>query len=282
MLLPTVAILVIFFNKLSQTIECIESFLPSDQNIYVLNNASESSAWLALQERFGKNKNVQFFHSSQNIGPARGRNMLLEKCKEEWIFLVDNDICIKPAQNWKNLFDERLEAEKEAKIFCPRLFNVHEDSYAKPHVFSRTNDVIRMEEIEEEVSNYFPCCAVIIHRTIFDSYGNFDDQLFAFEDYEFSIRALCSLEGALRVYPLPEIELIHDHRFQQKHSDKQAVLERYNEEKIQASMQRIMDKHAITFDHDWKWWTRKQVSDMTENPFLAKIKQRISGLLKKI
>ena len=277
----TVAILVIFFNKLSQTIECIDSFLPSGQNIYVLNNGSKPATWQLLKRQYDKNGNVLFFHSSENIGPARGRNILLKKCKEEWIFLVDNDICIKPAQKWKNLFDERVEAEKEAKIFCPRLYNVHDDNYAKQHVFSRINNVIRMEETELEVSNFFPCGAVIVHRTIFNIYGNFDDQLFAFEDYEFSIRALCSPQGAFKVYPLPEIELVHDHRFQQKHIDKQAVLERYNEKKIQASMQRIMDKHLIIFDHDWRWWTRKQISNMNAKSFVGKIKDKVLTYLKK-
>jgi GT2 family glycosyltransferase len=274
-----VAILIIFFNKLDQTIECIESFLPSEQNIYVLNNASEAVAWQVLQNRYRKQDQVLFFHSPNNIGPARGRNLLLEKCNEEWIFLVDNDICIRPVDKWKTLFDKKLETEKEAAIFYPLLFNVHEGNYAKPQHFLRHNDVIHIEETDEGIINYFPCCAVIIHKKIFENYGNFDSELFAFEDYEFSIRALCSPQGGFKVFPLPEIELIHDHRFQKKSKDKKTVLERYNEEKIQASMQRIMDKHGIVFEHDWKWWTKKQIADMNGKTFLGKLKHRIANFL---
>ena len=42
-----VAVLIIFFNKLDQTIECIESFIPSQQPIYVLNNGSDKKLWNA-------------------------------------------------------------------------------------------------------------------------------------------------------------------------------------------------------------------------------------------
>lgn len=35
-----VAVLVLFFNKLDQTKDCIRSFIPSGQMIYVLNNGS--------------------------------------------------------------------------------------------------------------------------------------------------------------------------------------------------------------------------------------------------
>jgi GT2 family glycosyltransferase len=132
-----------------------------------------------------------------------------------------------------------------------------------------------MEEMQEGISNYFPCGGVIINRKIFETYGIFDSKLFAFEEYEFSIRAICSDFGAFKVYPLPEIELIHDHRFQQKKSDKKAVLERYNENRIQSSLQRVMDKHKIVFEHDWRWWTRKQVADMTGEPLIKRIKESV-------
>ena len=271
-----IAILIIFFNKPAQTIECIESFLPAGQHIYVLNNASDEASWQMLQEKYRDDKRISLYHSAENLGPAKGRNLLLEKCTGDWIFLVDNDITIKPVQGWKQLFDKAVEVQRDAAIFCPAVFNVHENSFAQPHHFTKQDGVVQMEPATEAVTNYFSCCGVIIHRKIFEQYGNFDNELFAFEDYEFSIRALCSPMGEFKVHPLPEIELIHDHRYQPEKKDQQAVRERYNEEKIRASMQRLMDKHGIVFEHNWEWWTRKQVADMTSKSLYEKIKQGLT------
>lgn len=277
-----VAILIIFFNKLSQTILCIESFLAGKQNIYILNNASDEASWKLLKQKYEHNKQVFLFHSDVNLGPARGRNLLIEKCNEEWFFFVDNDICIKPEEGWKTLFDKKVEEQKDALIFCPKVFNVHEDSYASPHHFIKKNGVVYLKNSDNNITNYFSCCGVIIHRKIFDTYGNFDNELFAFEDYEFSIRALCSPLGEFKVYPLDEIELIHDHQVQKNKTDKKAVLERYNEDRIKNSLQRLMDKHSIIFDHEWEWWTRKQVAAMNGQTFIGKVKYRLNRLFGRI
>jgi GT2 family glycosyltransferase len=267
-----IAILIIFFNRLNQTIECVESFLPSDQNIYVLNNGSNKKDWQFLTDKYRNTNKLFFFSSDINLGPAKGRNFLLEKCKEEWIFLVDNDIYIKFPRAWKEIFDKKTILEKEAFIFCPTIYNVHEKSIVRSHCFAIHNKRVTMEETTPGVTNYFPCCGAIIHRKIFKTYGNFDDELFAFEDYEFSIRAMLSENGPLRVFSLPEIELIHDHQEQKKNVDKKAVFERYNEDRINASMQHLSDKHQIIFDHEWQWWTRKQVADMGGKTLFARLK----------
>ena len=275
-----IAILIIFFNKLAQTISCIESFIPSGQNIYILNNASKTSAWNALQKQFINNKCIFFYNSNINLGPAGGRNLLLQRCKEEWVFLVDNDICITPERNWKQLFDEKVLNEQTAKIFCPSVFNVHENAYSNNYKFIETNGTVHLQDTNEKITNYFSCCAVIINKSIFNTYGNFDEELFAFEDYEFSIRAMLSDTGNLAVYRLDNVEVIHDHQIQKTKQDKKAVLERYNETRIKKSMDRILIKHGIALEHDWQWWTKKQISDMNGKSFVGKIKDKVLTYLK--
>jgi len=274
-----VAILIIFFNKLSQTIECIESFLPSKQKIYILNNASEENSWRKLQLKFKNIPSVFFFNSEENLGPARGRNLLIGKTTEDWIFLVDNDIRIKQKNNWKEIFDQEISIKPEASIFCPSLFNLHENAYSKPHEFVKVENKVTMQESANVITNYFPCCGAIVRKDIFKEYGLLDEKLFAFEDYEFAIRALCSSLGQLTVYPLPQIELIHDHQFQKNAIDKKTIRERYDENKIKESMDRVMAKHDIVFDHDWEWWTKKQINDMTKNPFMKKMKGHLKKAL---
>lgn len=278
----SIAILVIFYNKLSQTITCIESFLYSSQNIYVLNNASDKNSWEYLKAYFEKHKNVILFNSDINLGPAGGRNFLIEKSTEDWIFIVDNDVFVKPEKYWKNIFHQKISEIKDGLMFSPKIFNVHENSYATSHTFVNTNGVLLLEESNFEVTNYFSCCGIIINRKIFDLYGLFESNLFAFEDYEFSIRAMCSTHGEFKVYPIPEIELVHDHQIQKGRNDKKAVLQRYNEDKISKSLKLISSKHNILFSHDWQWWTRKQVSDMKGHTFFTKVLYKIRGFINKL
>jgi hypothetical protein len=41
----------------------------------------------------------------------------------------------------------------------------------------------------------------------------------------------------------------------------------------------LVKRYDIVFDHDWEWWTKKQINDMTKNPFLQKIKQHVKKAL---
>ncbi len=271
-------ILIIFFNKLVQTIECIQSFLPSKENIYVLNNGSGQMAWNELKNTFKDCSQISFFNSEINLGPSGGRNILIDKCKDEWMFIVDNDVKVKQVDNWPELLSMHIKRYPEALAFSPRIFNVHDNAYQTPHQFVLKDRVVFMEESTDVVTNHFTCCGVIINRRLIEQLGNFDERLFAFEDYEFSIRALCA-NTALQVRQVPELELIHEHKVQKSAPDKKAIAERYNESRIEKSMQHLVEKHSISFDHEWKWWTRKQLVKMQADSLLKRTGKQ---LLKKI
>lgn len=269
-----VAILIIFFNKLSQTIECIESFIPSGQKIYILNNASEENSWRVLQSKYNSNSRIVFFNSIENIGPARGRNLLIKNTAEDWLFLVDNDITIEP-ENWLTVFQNYLLKKPEVKIICPRLYNVHEKSYVvHPEFIKRGNEVL-LKDSNLEVNNYFPSGASIVTRSVFDNFGLFEESLFGFEDYEYAIRLLCHPDFNLEVHNINEITLRHNHQFQKKRVDKNAVKERYNKHKLEESFRLIEKKHDVKFEHNWEWWSMKQINDMTKSSFLEMIKKMI-------
>src|SRR6478672_4971911 len=100
---PTVAVLVLFFNKLDQTIACVESFIPSGEPIYVLNNGSDPKDFQLLQQRFASFDQLRFLDAGKNLGPSGGRNLLIAASTEPWMFFVDNDITVKQSA-WKEIF----------------------------------------------------------------------------------------------------------------------------------------------------------------------------------
>lgn len=277
-----IAVLILFFNKLTETIACIESFIPSQQSIYVLNNGSDKKLWKALQEKYSNNRQVIFFHSDTNLGVSVGRNYLIENTLEPWVLIVDNDIIIKDAQNWIFEFQTLLQENPALEVFTFHIYNVHEGHYVKPIRVVKHQRKVFIEDTDDLLTNCFPGTGSVIHRNVFSRHGLFDATLFVgFEDYEYALRCMNSPSGELKVLHTTEIELVHDHRFQKKNIDKNAVKERYNEQRIKESYNSIVKKYDVEFEHDWKWWTRKQVADMTGKTLFQKIKQRVARVIGK-
>ena len=281
-MINAIGIHILFYNKLDQTIECIHSFLPSGQNIYILNNGSDNAQWKNLQFHFKEQKAISFLDAGKNLGVSGGRNFLIKSTKEPWIFCVDNDITIEPADSWLQEFKTFIVGKPEVKIVCPSLYNVHDKTWSQQLSIKKNDNVISVETGEFSSSNCFPGGASIVHRSIFEEFGIYDEEMFVgFEDYEYALRAIISGKKSLEAYYCPAIKLIHDHRFQKSSCDKEAVRQRYNEEKLKSSYDRLVHKYNIVFDHDWKWWSRKQVSDMTQSKRLKKVKSSIKRMLGK-
>lgn len=272
-----IAILVVFFNKLEETTRCIESFLPLGVAIHVLNNGSKITEWTALTTKFASATQCRFYHFDENKGPAQGRNYLIQQAKEDWLFLVDNDITIQPGEDWTDRVKEALAADSEADVILPRLWNVHEASFAGHPRFQLMGNRLSLNYDQQVRANYFPSGAAIIKRNVFSRFGLFDDGLFAFEDYEYAVRLLKKGES-LHIQETAAITLVHDHRFQKKRIDKMAVRERYNEERLEKSFALVAQKHAIVFDHDWQWWSRKQVREMTGTTIFKRLKDKFKQL----
>jgi GT2 family glycosyltransferase len=257
-------IIILFYNKVNQTINCVNSFLSSGQKIYVLDNGSDGAQLKKLKATFENNAWVIILEPGKNLGVSCGRNYLLQHTKSEWIFSVDNDIVIKNNLGWIDDLDCFCRVNPKVKIITPNLFNVHENDYSLQLNVKLEDNKLQIVTGNFPVSNCFPGGAVIIHRSVFQKYGLFDEDMFVgFEDYEFALRALLSNNGPLEVYAFDKIMLIHDHQFQKRSKDKIAVRERYSEDKMKVSYQRLIKKYKIDFDHDFEWWSKKQVASMT-------------------
>lgn len=274
-----IAILILFYNKMEQTADCINSFLPAGESIYVLNNGSPATDFIELQKRFQQHVSVKFMDAGKNLGPAGGRNYLISHTHEQWLVCVDNDISIRPEKEWKFLLQNFLHAHPQCTIVCPRIYNVHEAAYMDRLMLHVRAGKLEIEAGAYEVTNFFPEGGVIVNRVVFETYGLYDEGMFAFEGYELALRAMLSESGAMQVYFIPEIELIHDHQFQTRTIDKDAVKYRYNEQKHVESYIRIKAKHQIEFEHDWKWWISKQKDTMTLHPLLIRIKNKLKRVL---
>lgn len=260
-----VAVMLLFHEKVDQTIECLKSFIPSGKKIYVLNNGSSKESASELKKFCKKYSNIKIFDSEKNLGVAVGRNYLLQNTKEEWAFFVDNDIYA-TNNDWLKKFVLHLKSNPRVDVFIPRLFNLHENSFVAYSRWELSGNKITYHMPADGYLANFPGGASIINRRIFKRLGLYDDQMFVgFEDFEFAIRGML-MNSPVLAKLVDDIELVHDHRKIVKSIDKEAVMVRYNEEAHQKSIDRIQKKFPdLEFQHEWQSWVKDQKKKLLEN-----------------
>lgn len=274
-----VAVLVLFFNKLEQTKDCIRSFIPSGQMVYVLNNGSPEEHWEDLKKTFAGCENVKYYDAGKNLGATGGRNYLIKHSTEPWIFLVDNDVTVKQQKEWVILFHSFLKKQPDAKLISCNVYNVHEKAYTKQLRVVKKDRKVYIEAGTFDVTNTFSACGTIVHRSIFDTYGLFDENMFVgMEEYEYTLRTMHTPAGEIKVYQYNAIEIIHDHRFQKTTADKEAIRIRYNMQMLKAGYEHMVKKYDIEFEHDFEWWTKKQIATMT----VPRWKQMLQNLMTRL
>ena len=253
------AVCILFYERLEQTIECIRSFLPSGVNIYILNNGSSLLSRNVLGEFCDNHKQIIIFDSDKNLGVGVGRNYLINHTNEEWLLFVDSDITIKTV-DWVQKFTQLVNQYPDAEVFIPKLFNVSENKYVSYRSIRIVEDkAFHDVEIINNLTNTFPGGASFIKRKLFDRLGLYDDKMFiGFEDFELCIRSI-RLGIPIKAYLVHIIELIHNHQQTKKIEDKRAVLTRYNSNYLEASFKRMTEKHNIIFESNWKNWAANQL-----------------------
>ncbi len=243
------AIFILFYEKVEQTIECINSFLPSDVSIYVLNNGSSTLSRRLLGSFSKKYKQIKIFDSNANLGAGGGRNYLITHTTEEWFLSVDNDIVMK-TDDWLPRFVEHIFSTNKPEVLVPKLFVVHNNSYANPCSYRIEHQIAFSDEtIMNDMTNTFPGGASFINRRLFNRLGLYDDKLFALEDYELCLRGIIS-GNQVKAKMIDDIELVHDHRPATNKLDRKAAMQRYNVSNVERSYKMITARHGITIkDH---------------------------------
>lgn len=280
-----IAVIILFYNKLNQTIACIESFIPSGVNIYVLDNGSDNFDLMNLKDRFRDNCNVYFFHSSQNIGVSRGRNLLIKKTTEEWLFSVDNDIVVINTQDWIENLTSHIVLNTTIDVFIPRLYNIHDQSFSNYNCLCLNGNELSEIKPTSDIINSFPGGASIINRRIFEKVGLYDENIFVgFEDLELAIRAL-SISKKLICKTINDIELAHHHKVAENKNDVISIKNRYSNNLIRNSFEYLQKKHGIVYDHQWDWWVRRQKSIMIQHNCenrVVRLSRRVNNFFSKL
>jgi GT2 family glycosyltransferase len=281
-----IAVLVLFFEKAQQTIDCVKSFLPAGVRIYILNNGSSKRNSKIVQKFCATYEQVTVFRSDKNLGVSAGRNFLIKETREEILFFVDNDICVQ-TENWLEIAGKAFDENPDAEVFTPRVFNVWENNFSKYFFMNIVDNKMVftfMDEAQcgsETRLNCFLGGASLVRRKLFERLGLYDEHMFVgFEDYEFAIRGI--RKEPIVCVPLKGITLLHDHAIAKNNFfDKRAVSIRYKVSLHEDSIKRIRDRHGVECfnDNAWRKWVAGQQRMVSPaNPLAA----WLAGSVKKI
>ena len=172
-------------SALSSVIE--QTYYPSE--IIVVDDGSDTPVTPELKERFPQ---VQFIRQP-NGGVASARNNGIKKSTGSWIALLDSD------DQW-----EKTKLEKQVALLQKQsgLLAVHTGE----KWMRNGNEVIPPAYLdkspktlwERSLKNCLICpSSILLHRTLFDEIGWFDESLPVCEDYDFWLRLLLHTELGL-------------------------------------------------------------------------------------
>lgn len=181
-----ISVVIPTYNRLSSLPRAIESVVAQTHPIHqiiVVNDGSidDTEHWLA------QCKHPLTVIQQNNHGVSHARNRAIEQATGDWIALLDSD------DYWyKNKLDVQAQAILNSKDY--RLCHCDE------HWIRNDKRVNQKHKHKKQGGDIFEHClrlcaispsASIIHRTVFDDIGLFDESLPACEDYDLWLRLTC-------------------------------------------------------------------------------------------
>jgi len=217
---PRVVIIVLNWNGLSDTLECLESLAGLDYPAYevvVVDNGSTDGSLDAIRERF---TGVTLVENGENLGFTGGNNVGLRRALEQgadYALLLNNDTAVAP--DFVRLLVRAAEADAGIGIAGPTIYY-----YDQPEtVWSAgggidwrrgktwmvglgTCDVGQLGASLREV-DFVSGCALLVKRAVLDRIGLLDDRFFAYyEETEWCVRAS---RAGFRIVHVPGAKVWH-------------------------------------------------------------------------
>ena len=190
------------FNRGHCLLRAINSILaqttPVDEIIVVDDGSDDKTYDLLVESELldmrGQLPNIRYLYQ-ENKGVSAARNLGIKEAENEYIALLDSD------DAWAETKIERQALKLEKKKFSCRITHTEE-------IWLKDGQRINPKKKHKKSGGFIfekclpLCCispsSVLLHRTLFDDYGFFDEKLPACEDYDMWLR-LCAFEEVLFV-----------------------------------------------------------------------------------
>lgn len=199
----TIPIIVLNWNGLEDTIECLDAVFEQTYTnfvVYLVDNGSKGNDVSILKEKYDSEERVNLVINKDNLGFTKGNNLVLRQIIEEegfdYVFLLNNDAISEP-DCLENLVKSAIENEADM-VACKMISYFSRDQLDNVgHKMLNTAEIIpvghmeNVDEYNEVLENIGPCAGACLYSVemlreigVFDEY--FDT---GYEDAEIGVRA---------------------------------------------------------------------------------------------
>ena len=216
--MKTVAVLLINYNGIDDTIECVNSLLESkttaNLEIVIVDNGSNNQEADRLEKLYPK---FHIIKSEKNLGFAGGNNLginYLMRQNIDYLLMLNNDTVVA-----KDMIEILINADNGHCVCLPKMYyydspkkiwygggNINRITGATKHM--QYNCIDKNQEDETNLSCTFATGAcVLISKNVMKDIGQLDDDYFMYcEDADFSLRLL---ERSMDILYVPQAHLWH-------------------------------------------------------------------------
>ena len=200
---PDLSIIVVNWNLLDDTIECIDSLLKAGASlnqIIIVDNGSTDGSITGLRDYY--QAQIFIITVKENIGYAAGANLGIQYAltqNYEWLLLLNNDTIV-AADFIKNMY-QATQNNNGYSILTPIIFYQSNPSiiwYQGERQIGNTLltiDKYKNRKIKQNLPKFFPIdftngCAMLVSRKVFEKIGFLDESFFMYgEEVDFCWRA---------------------------------------------------------------------------------------------
>jgi len=196
-----VSIVIVTYNNLNYTIECIESIIrktayPNYEIIIVDNNSTDDTPKYLknLQENYD---NIHVILNDENYGFAKGNNIGIQNSSGEYIILLNNDTVV--TRGWLTNLIKHLQRDDSLAMVGPvtnsigneAKINVDYNSIEDMDWFAEQYTSMNFNKLYTDI-NVLAMFCVAIKRSIIEEIGYLDESfgIGMFEDDDYSLRVI--------------------------------------------------------------------------------------------
>lgn len=200
---PKIGVVILAWNHLNDTLECLESLCNSEgvnPFLVVVDNGSTDNTSEVVQKLY-KEKNTKVIRSEKNLGIAGGYNLGLRylfDLEYDYILITNNDVIVEKSM-LSELTAFALDRPKVG-IVSPKIF--HYDAREKIWMvgarWRRFPPTLKMlaynkcdsAQYQQPIElDYVPSCCYLLSHEVLEQVGYFDENyFFYFDDWDYSKR----------------------------------------------------------------------------------------------
>ena len=202
---PLVSIIILNWNGLRDTLECLESVYKLDYpnfEVIVVDNGSTDGSVTVIREKYPQ---VILIENKENLGYAGGNNIAMQyamKQDADYVWLLNNDIVVESDSLSKLLGTS--ESRPQIGLASPVVYyfnNPEMIQFCGSYVDFKNKTIVYPEDKNLHIDDDFIdgenvclwAAALLIKKNIVEKIGYFEEKFFAYwEDTEYSVRALKS------------------------------------------------------------------------------------------